>query len=142
MSSVFPFIDGDDGLLTESTEQLPLYKEVAWDFITDKAIFHDGKPKIVEKNEAIKVWIYKAIKTARYHYEIYTWDYGSEVETLLGKGYERGLTESEAIRYVREAILVNPYVLKVYNLVVTFKDDVLHVDGEIDTIYGRFNYSD
>lgn len=141
MSSVFPFIDGDDGVTLDKTASMPLYREVAWDFTVDRAIFQDGKPKIVVRNEAIKVWVYKAIKTARYQYEIYTWDYGSEIETLIGRGYVKGFIDNEAARYIEEALMVNPYITKVYNLIVTFRDDVLHVDGEIDTIYGRVSFS-
>ncbi len=57
--SIFPFINGDDGLLEASNNNLPLYKECAWDFVNDRAIFVDGSPKIVYGNEGIKVWIYK-----------------------------------------------------------------------------------
>ena len=90
MSGIFPFINGDDGILDNNYTDLPIYKECAWDFVNDKAIFVDGSPKIVYKNEAIKVWIYKAIKTNRYQHEIYSWDYGCEIESLIGKGFEVG----------------------------------------------------
>ena len=65
------------------------------DFEKYKAILVDGSPKIVYGNEGIKVWIYKAIKTNRYEFEIYTWDYGSEIESLLGKGFQIGFIKSE-----------------------------------------------
>ena len=32
MSGIFPFINGDDGLLEASSNNLPVYKECAWDF--------------------------------------------------------------------------------------------------------------
>ena len=111
--SIFPFINGDDGLLEASSNNLPIYKECAWDFVNDRAIFIDGSPKVVEKNEAIKVWIYKAIKTARYEHEIYSWNYGSEISSLIGKGYVNGFIESETIRYIEEALLINPYIIKI-----------------------------
>ena len=138
--SIFPFINGDDGLLEASSNNFPLYKECAWDFVNDKAIFVDGSPKIVYGNEGIKVWIYKAIKTARYNYEIYSFDYGCELSTLLGKGYIKGFIESEAKRYIEEAILINPYIVKIYNLSVEFIDDKLNVYGDIETIYGSLKY--
>ena len=49
--SIFPFINGDDGLLQASSNNFPLYKECAWDFVNDRAIFVDGSPKIVYGNE-------------------------------------------------------------------------------------------
>ena len=138
--SIFPFINGDDGILETSTNTLPIYYEVAWDFVNDRAIFQDGNPKIVEKNEAIKVWVYKAIKTARYEHEIYSFNYGCEIGNLIGKGYVRGFIESEAIRYIEEALLINPYIKRINNLKVSIKDDKLFVDGNIETIYGNLIY--
>ena len=139
--SIFPFINGDDGILEASLENLPIYKECAWDFVNDRAIFIDGSPKIVEKNEAIKVWIYKAIKTARYEYEIYSFDYGCELNTLLGKGYVKGYIESEAIRYIEEALLINPYIVKIYNIDIGFNNDNLNIYADIETVYGNLKYS-
>ena len=50
MSGIFPFINGDDGIPDNNYADLPVYKECAWDFVNDKAIFVDGSPKIVYKN--------------------------------------------------------------------------------------------
>ena len=137
--SVFPFINGDDGLLEASNINLPLYKECAWDFVNDRAIFVDGSPKIVYGNEGIKVWIYKAIKTNRYEFEIYTWDYGSEIESLIGKGFQIGFIKSETKRYIEEALSVNPYITKINKIDVDFKTDVLTAYVDLETVYGRLN---
>lgn len=137
--SIFPFINGDDGLLETSNNNLPLYKECAWDFVNDRAIFVDGSPKIVYGNEGIKVWIYKAIKTNRYEFEIYTWDYGSEIESLIGKGFQIGFIKSETKRYIEEALSVNPYITKINKIDVDFKTDVLTAYVDLETIYGRLN---
>ena len=137
--SIFPFINGDDGLLEASKYNLPLYKECAWDFVNDRAIFVDGSPKIVYGNEGIKVWIYKAIKTNRYEFEIYTWDYGSEIESLLGKGFQIGFIKSETKRYIEEALSVNPYITKINKIDVDFKTDILTAYVDLETVYGRLN---
>ena len=137
--SIFPFINGDDGLLEASNNYLPLYKECAWDFVNDRAIFVDGSPKIVYGNEGIKVWIYKAIKTNRYEFEIYTWDYGSEIESLLGKGFQIGFIKSETKRYIEEALSVNPYITKINKIDVDFKTDILTAYVDLETVYGRLN---
>ena len=139
MSSVFPFINGDDGLLEVTKKTLPLYKECAWDFVNDRAIFVDGSPKIVYGNEGVKVWIYKAIKTNRYEFEIYTWDYGSEIESLIGKGFQIGFIKSETKRYIEEALSVNPYITKINKIDVDFKTDILTAYVDLETIYGRLN---
>ena len=139
MSSVFPFINGDDGLLEVTKKTLPLYKECAWDFEKDKAIFVDGSPKIVYGNEGIKVWIYKAIKTNRYEFEIYTWDYGSEIESLLGKGFQIGFIKSETKRYIEEALIVNPYITQINKIDIDFNADILTAYVDLETVYGRLN---
>ena len=139
MSGIFPFINGDDGLLEASNNNLPVYKECAWDFESDKAIFVDGSPKIVYKNEAIKVWIYKAIKTNRYQHEIYTWDYGCEIESLIGKGFEFGFIKSETKRYIEEALLINPYITKINKIDIEFSKDVLTAYVDLETVYGRLD---
>ena len=139
MSGIFPFINGDDGLLEASSNNLPVYKECAWDFVKDEAIFVDGSPKIVYKNEAIKVWIYKTIKTNRYQHEIYSWDYGCEIESLIGKGFEFGFIKSETKRYIEEALLINPYITKINKIDVEFNKDVLTAYVDLETIYGKLD---
>ena len=137
--SIFPFINGDSGLLEASSNKFPLYKECAWDFINDRAIFVDGSPKIVYGNEGIKVWIYKAIKTNRYQYDIYTWDYGCEIESLIGKGFQLGFIKSETKRYIEEALIINPYITKINKINVEFDTDILTAEIDLDTIHGRIN---
>ena len=119
--SLFPFITNEEDVVENNP--LPLYKEV-------------GKGlKIVEGNEAIKIWIYKALQTPRYQYEIYTWDYGSELLSLIGKAYTKGLTQSEASRYIKEALLINPYILDVKVKSTNFDGDVLSANVRVKTIY-------
>lgn len=134
MASYFPFITSDE--LSEVTEEIPEYKEMAWDFKNDKLILINGKPKIVERDEAIKVWIYKTIKTARYKYPIYTWDYGCEIENIIGKGLPTSLLKSEISRYIEEALLINPYILAVQDMIINFNDGILNIKCIIKTVYG------
>ena len=64
--SLFPFISNNvDEVKVENS--FPLYKEVAWDFEKDTPIIQNGDFKIVEGNDAIKVWTYKALLTPRYN---------------------------------------------------------------------------
>lgn len=119
--SLFPFITYEENIVENNP--LPLYKEV-------------GKGlEIVEGNEAIKIWIYKALQTPRYQYEIYSWDYGSELMDLIGKAYTKGLTQSEASRYIKEALLINPYILDVNVVSTSFDGDVLSANVRVKTIY-------
>ncbi|MFR5264516.1 DUF2634 domain-containing protein [Clostridium sp.] len=139
--SIFPFINGQSGVDagTINNNQIPLFKEIAWDFQKDKPLFENGDFKILEGNKALEVWIYKALKSDRFELEIYSWNYGSEVNSLISKGYTRGLTESEAKRYIEEALLVNKYIKSIEFKEITFIDDKLSFDIKLQTIYGNLN---
>ena len=133
--NLFPFVSNIEDVKIDNT--FPLYKEVAWDFEKDIPMLENGSFKIVEGNEAIKVWIYKAILTQRYEHSIYSWDYGSELMDLIGKPYTLELTKAEAKRYIKEALLINPYILEVNVLDISFKDCLLSADIKVHTIYGE-----
>nr|DAN55252.1 MAG TPA: Protein of unknown function (DUF2634) [Caudoviricetes sp.] len=139
--SIFPFmnIDEVEVNIENSNSELHMYYDVGWNYIKDEPLIENNEFVIVEGNEAIKVWIYKAIKTARYQYPIYSWDYGCEISSLIGQKYTKGLTKSEAERYIKEAILINPYVTDVKIIDINFSEDILSVSIQVDTIYGEVN---
>ena len=101
--SFYPFIDfvteTVSNIELEEDGTLPLYREIAWDFKNEHPLVVNNEFKIVEGNEAICVWIWHAIKTFRYCYSIYSWDFGCEIDTLLGQNYTYELTKAEATRY-------------------------------------------
>ena len=132
--SYFPFISPPVEL--EASNEYPLYKEIAWDFEKNKPIIENGEFKIVEENEAVKVWVYLALVTNNKQYPIYSWDYGSEVKELIGKDYTKALVEAEAKRLIEECLLINPYILEVEVVNTSFIDTTLTCDIKITTIYG------
>ena len=132
--SLFPMIQPDVEI---TKEDYPLYKETAWDYKENIPVYKNGSPVIVEGKDAVLVWAWKALHTERYRYEIYTWDYGSEIETLIGQPYTEDLKRAEAIRYVRECLLVNPYISEVSNISVDFNDGLLSIQCRMTTVYGE-----
>ena len=131
--SLFPFISNVEEVKVDNT--FPMYKEVAWDFKNNVPILENGDFKVIEGNEAIKVWVYKAILTPRYSYSIYSWDYGSELLGLIGKAYTPSLTKEEAKRLIKEALEINPYILEVEIADISFKDSLLSAVVKVKTIY-------
>ena len=83
------------------------------------------------------MWIWKALKTARFHHDIYTWDYGCEAESLIGKAFTAQVKESEAVRYVREALTVCPYITGAAAEVVGFDGSTLRMRVSLTTVYGE-----
>lgn len=134
--SIFPFIDAVDNQQVISTS-LPLPREYAWNFANGEFVREDGKIILVEGLEAIKIWIYKALLTARYRWPIYSWNFGSELETLIGTSYSRAATQSEAKRFVGECLLVNPYIKSIKNLQTSFQGEKLTICFTATTDYGE-----
>lgn len=137
--SIFPMISPPVDQEGQS-QTLPLCKEVAWDFERDAPIFRDGEPVVVEGKEALKVWIWRALRTPRFKYEIHTGAYGSEFETLLGQAYTDAVKTAEAPRYLKECLLIDPYITAVKDISITFEAARLTVRGTAVTIYGEVKF--
>ena len=84
------------------TQVLPIYKEWAYDFEKNEFLTRGGKYYLVDKDEALKIWIYKALRTARYRYQAYSRKYGSELDEVIGLSADREICESEIQRYIEE----------------------------------------
>ena len=136
-NSFYPFIDflSETNNNIPNNEPLPLYREIAWDFKEDIPIVENNEFKIVEMNEAISVWIYHAIKTSRYVYSIYSWDFGCEIDTLLGQNYTASHTKAEVTRFITEALEINPYIISIEKIIVDFDGEMLNVDVRVITVY-------
>ena len=135
MTDLFPIIQPEAEPTVQ--EQLPLCREVAWDFARGIPVYAGGRPVEGTGGEAGKVGIWKALKTARFHHDIYTWDDGCEAESLIGKAFPAQVKESEAVRYVREALAPNPYITDVRQVDVSFQGTKLTISCQVSTIYGE-----
>lgn len=134
---VFPFTAYT--VSKEKDTTLPVFKEMAYDFKNNCLLRYAGKIYQVYKDEAIKIWIYKALKVKRFAYAAYTHAYGNEVEKIIGKTTDRGIFESEFKRYVTECLMTNPYIQEVGNVSFDYRDKIT-ATFEVTTIYGRFTY--
>ena len=119
-------------------KRLPMYREWAFDFDKKEFKVKHGKYYLVEGNEAIKVWIYKALKTERYIFVAYTKNYGSEISILIGTVEDEDILFSEISRYIEESLLVNPYIISVGDFIFS------HISGgkivtkfSVKTVYGE-----
>lgn len=138
MSDFYPFVGVASDYEFGVSKELPLLKEFQWDFETNNFIVDEnGNFKVVEGKKALEVWIYKTLLTNRYEHEIYSWDYGTELIKLVGQKFTRGLTESEAFRFVKEALMINPYINDVINKGVSFIDDTVNISIYVDSVYGE-----
>lgn len=134
MADIFPFFG--DVAIEETQTETPLYTEVAWDFERNCPIIEKGNFKIVTGNEAIKTWCYKSLYVNRYKYMIYSWNYGNELENLIGTSYTHTLAQAECMRYVEECLMINPYITGVSNIRSSFDKGLLTITCDLNTIYG------
>lgn len=139
MSSNFAFIPNTLTDITDiqTTEELPIFRELAFDFDTGELKTIGGNYYYVEKNEAIKVWIWKALFSSRYTYLAYSTNYGNEIYTLIGRYLEKQLLYSELRRMIEEALLCNPYITSLSDFEVTRARARVICNFSVNTVYGN-----
>ena len=120
---------------TDSTA-LATFKEYAWDFNNDDFLLKDNDFVILTKNDALKVWIYKALKTQRYRYLAYSFYYGNEFESLIGQPFSVDTTKSKLKSLTEQCLLVNKYIKSIDSIDVELDESTLVGSITVTTIYG------
>lgn len=133
--SIFPFIDPDAIGPEESTE-LPLFQEYAYDYANNRLLLKNGQTYLVEGNEALRIWIFKALSTERFRYTAYDSDFGSEIDTLIGSPLHGDIAKSELKRFIVEALMVNPYIEELGNFQISQTGSGVRAEFDCTTIYG------
>ncbi|MDP5275699.1 DUF2634 domain-containing protein [Chengkuizengella axinellae] len=104
---------------------------------TYKFDFDTGEIKgNIDGMEAIKQFVRKALSTPRFRYLIYTNQYGSELEDLIGQNIPDELVDAEVPRLIEEAISYDDRILAVSNFSISRKGDALYATFEVDTVDG------
>lgn len=127
--NLFPFLLND---ATEVSQPVTTYKEYEFDFHTGKLT-----GKILEDKDAIKMWIYKALLIQRYIYPIYSWDYGQDLEELIGQGYEVDYIKSEVERRIQDCLMVNERITGCHSFEIDLINDTLPITFTADTTFGE-----
>ena len=134
MRQLFPIFQSN---VQSTAEQLPLYRDVAMDYENGVPIFSGGNPVIVTGLEAVKGWAWRALNTERYRWSCCTWDYGCELSSLVGQAYREDTRLSEAVRYVRDALTICPYITAVSAVVEDQTETNLKISVQVTTVYGE-----
>ena len=141
-----PFVKMDTAITKEQAqkESLPLLKEYAWDFQGDHFLYNtDGSHRIVTENDALKVWIYKTLKTERYRHEAYKHGitdsdapYGVELESFIGRA-NSGENAQIIKQYIYDGLIVNPYIVRIDDISIESRThDKLAVSVSLTSVYG------
>lgn len=120
-------------------EEMPIFKEYVIDFKTGEYIKEGNDIKVLEENEALKVWIFKALKTERFRYtDVHSDEYGSELQNNIGTIYHKTVKDALMINQIRDTLLVNPYITECYNFDISNKDEyVPQITFNVKTVYGE-----
>lgn len=124
--------------IEKSDVELPLFKEIAIDFETGEPLLKKNDFIILEGKEALKVWVWKTLKTERNKYLIYSDSYGNDLAENIGQIYDKTTKDALMINEIKECLLVNPYITNVYNFNITTLEEGRHpiISFYVDTIYG------
>lgn len=117
------------------SEELPLLTEYAYDIENNEFITEDGKPVLVTMNEALKIWIFKAIVTERAKYTAYTYQFGCEITGLIGEVINDDFKRSEIKRYITEALMVNPYIVSIESIDMELDGSKLTANVSVLSVY-------
>ena len=93
--------------------------------------------RIVRGSEAVRMWAWNALRTQRYRHDTHTWDFGSELETLIGQNYSESYTNSRAQKMVEDALLINPHISEITDFVCGPDGDALVMSFTIVTDFGE-----
>lgn len=81
----------------------------------------------IDGRDAILQFVDKAVRTARYRFPIYDWDYGCEIDDLIGQDVSVALLESEIPRVIREALIYDDRIDDVGGFTIRREADNLYV---------------
>ena len=129
---MFPFDLEDEEVELEETEEQE-YKEYEIDFETGMLTGN-----IVSGAEAVRVWSWIALQISRYNYGQYSWDYGSELETLIGQTSSQEYLHMERARMIRECLKANKHVQEVTDIECEINGDMIFLKKcTLETDYGE-----
>lgn len=91
----------------------------------------------VDDADALKQSVIKAVRTFRDKYLIYSEDYGSEIDYLIGQNFPIEYLQLEVPRLIEEALMIDDRVEAVENFVVEQTGDQLYISFEVIAAVGE-----
>lgn len=95
----------------------------------------------IDNKQALRQAIEKLLHTGRYMYEIYTDEYGIELQALIGENFD--LVEAEIGRIIKEALLADDRIVSVENIQATKLDSTsLLITFNVESIFGTLAFEE
>jgi hypothetical protein len=89
----------------------------------------------IDDKDALLQAIYKTLNTEKYEYPIYSFNYGIELDNLIGQ--DKLYVQMELSRRIKECLLEDQRVINVENFVFSFQNDSILCTFDIESIYGK-----
>ena len=122
----------------DNKKELPLLQEWAYDFERNEFLTNEnGLPYLVSGNEALKIWVFWAVTTAKRHWLANSRAYGSEIERRVGLPVSVAIKSSELKRTIKESIEQCEYVKHVDSIETSFEDGLLSIDVQLKSVYNE-----
>lgn len=122
----------------DNKKELPLLQEWAYDFERNEFLTNEnGLPYLVSGNEALKIWVFWAVTTAKRHWLANSRAYGSEIERMVGLPVSVAIKSSELKRTIKESIEQCEYVKHVDSIETSFEDGLLSIDVQLKSVYNE-----
>lgn len=120
--------------------ELPLFTEWAVDWENGSFALRDGAFYTVSGAEALKIWISRALRmeSRRFLYTAWSAAYGNELAGLLGGVTDQGILESLLRQYIRDALLISPYILAVDGFSFSRAGSRVEVRFTVHSVYEEF----
>lgn len=120
------------GSLTNTPVQETQQPSLTWrlDFKEGRVV---GK---IDGLDAVRQSVFKILQTDRFWHDVYTFDYGHELSSLIGDSPL--YVQSEVSRMISEALLQDDRISAVDDTGITFTDDRMTVRFVVVTEYGSF----
>lgn len=122
---------------------IPASSEMAEDFETEYE-FHPSKTYklqangtisgVADETEAMEQAVYKILNTERFNYMIYSWDYGIELDELVGESIMFVIPELE--RRIEEALMQDERITSIEDFEFELLGSAVSVSFTVHTIFG------
>lgn len=131
MSLLPSFVSTEIQEQTAASQVVSIPREYEIDFSTGQLT-----GRIVEGLEAVKVWIWCCLKTPRFSFPIYSWQYGTEFENYIGQVLTDEFIHADLLSELEDALFVNPYIVAIENFESSRENEVLHISFTCVTKFG------
>ena len=137
MTSLLPLIEPPEPQTAASGDTSRLYREIQWDDQTNRPVWRGGNPVWVTGAAAVKSWILMTLYTVRQSKDLFSPDYGCDLANLVGQTFSDTVRQSEAVRLIRECLMINPYITDVQQITCEFSGSTVSIRCSVATVYGE-----